>query len=249
MAPRIIGAVLVNQTRVRRLSPPTKPKSNLNGCSRSGWRPGWSNESPAREVIIHPLPISLVHTARPGSAIRTPARPYPTAQPCLYRDYILHRGPTAPARAPGEGADSPMMFIIMRVAAPASLSSHWAPVASEPPPAPASSPDTLPLVPCHHPRPGAPFPAPAPPLPLPGQPWGAAAPRPLTRSPAPPRPGHPAPSLRSPKGKPGDWDSLPPVLYACSGPYVIFSAYTAFALRGDPGGGHPPGDGTRRQNF
>jgi hypothetical protein len=33
----------------------------------------------------------------------------------------------------------------------------------------------------------------------------------------------------------------PPVLYACPGPYAIFSAYTGFILRGDPGGRHPPG--------
>jgi hypothetical protein len=92
-------------------------------------------------------------------------------------------------------------------------------------------------------RPAAPAPltqqpAPAPPLPLPGN-LGELLPHGPTGPPAPPTAGHPAPSLRSPKGKPGDWDSLPPLLYAWSGPHVIFSAYTAFAFRGDPDGRHP----------
>ena len=65
----------------------------------------------------------------------------------------------------------------------------------------------------------------------------------------PPPPPCPRPPLPGPKGKPGDWDSSPPVLYAWPGPYAIFSAYTVFVSRGDPAEDTPPGDGTQAQKF
>ena len=48
------------------------------------------------------------------------------------------------------------------------------------------------------------------------------------------------PPLPAPGGKPGDWDSLPPVLYAWSGHHSIFWAYTVFALPGRPRRKTPP---------
>ena len=151
MAPQIIGPVLVNQTRVRRLSPPPKPKSNLKGCSRSGWRPGWSNESPARGVINTGLPCPSPPTReRHQDTDQPPTRPPTPAcrTPCTR--------PQPPRLGLCGRADAdPMVVTILGVIAlgslilPPGISRKLTFTCS------CSSVDSLPLVPCHHPGPGS----------------------------------------------------------------------------------------------